>query len=73
MIDFVPDEETPKDHYAQYNELLTINNVIDMAGVHRYVVEGLYMGTIMPYGATHIMVDEFQGRRSVTTRVDPLS
>jgi|JI10StandDraft_1071094.scaffolds.fasta_scaffold08725_6 superfamily I DNA/RNA helicase len=61
LIDFVPDEETPQGSlYAQYNELLTINNVIDMAGVHRYVVEGLYMGTIMPYGATHIMVDEFQ-------------
>jgi len=61
LMDFVADENTPEGSlYIQYNELLGIHNVIDMAGVHRYVVEGLYIGSIAPYGATHMLVDEFQ-------------
>lgn len=60
-IDYVPDEDDEEGMlFMAYQDLLDRHNVIDMAGIHRAVIEGLYMGTIQPFGATHMMVDEFQ-------------
>lgn len=46
--------------YRRYKESLVAHNLIDMPGVHQAVVEGLFTGAIPTFGASHMMIDEFQ-------------
>jgi superfamily I DNA/RNA helicase len=46
--------------YLAYNELLARNKVEDLYDVLRRSVELMRDGTMKPFGATHLLVDEFQ-------------
>lgn len=61
----VPCAEHETALYAAYNELLARNKVEDLYDVLRRSVELMRDGTLKPFGATHMLVDEFQDTDSI--------